>query len=365
MGSKRLSSCSNDPEGNFMSAQMIALETAVPKHRFTQKECLEILQNSRAIHALDPVSMRLLERVLTNDNGIESRHFSLNPIEALFSADADFLNGYFQKSAPALAQAAFQKVLESQGLRSDEVDALLVCTCTGYLCPGISSYVAESMKMRSDVYLQDLVGLGCGAAIPLLRSAEGYLAAHPEATVVCIAVEISSAAFYLDEDPGVLISAALFGDGAAAMILKNKGENAGQPFFGNFKTVHAPEHRDLLRFEMKKGCLRNLLHRTVPEIASKAVKGLWDQTFQDGDRPSRVISHAGGRDVIEALATRLKPYDFAESREVLRKWGNMSSTSVLFALKEGLPNRKPDEKKWWLTSFGAGFTAHSVVLEWE
>ena len=81
-----------------------------------------------------------------------------------------------------------------------DVDALFLCTCTGYLCPGVSSYVAEQMGMRDDVYLADLVGLGCGAAIPTLRAAHGFLAANPNAVVATVAVEICSSAYYADDD---------------------------------------------------------------------------------------------------------------------------------------------------------------------
>ena len=76
--------------------------------------------------------------------------------------------------------------------------------------------MAESLGLRSDVWLQDLVGLGCGAAIPALRATSAMLAAAPDSVVACVAVEVCSAAFYLDNDPGVIISACLFGDGAAA-----------------------------------------------------------------------------------------------------------------------------------------------------
>ena len=92
--------------------------------------------------------------------------------------------------------------LERAGVRVNEIDALIICTCTGYLCPGLTSYVAEQLGLRPNAFLQDLVGLGCGAAIPMLRAASHVIAAQPDAVVACVAVEICSAAFYLDDDPG-------------------------------------------------------------------------------------------------------------------------------------------------------------------
>lgn len=348
-----------------MKKSLISLETALPDYCFAQTECWEILQRTKEQHGLSPVAMRILERVLTNDNGIDTRYFAKNRLESLIIANADQLNQYFQSEAPVLAEKALQKALDRAGIKGESIDALFVCTCTGYLCPGVSSYLAERMKLGSQIYLQDLVGHGCGAAIPMLRSASGFLAANPTAVVACVAVEVCSAAFYLDEDPGVLISSCLFGDGAAALILRNESEGSPFPYLSDFQTEHRPESRDLLRFEMKNGMLRNLLHRTVPQLAAEVVKELWDRTFLDQENPGRVISHAGGRDVIDALELRLEKYRLKESRMILKNFGNMSSPSVLFALKEGLNSKQEFEKKWWLTSFGAGFAAHSCSLTWN
>ena len=244
-----------------------------------------------------------------------------------------------------------------RGVKADELDALFVCTCTGYLCPGVSSHVAEQLGMRGDVYLSDLVGLGCGAAIPTLRGAEGFLAANPEAVVATVAVEVCSAAFYIDDEPGVLISLCLFGDGAAAAIWKGKGSE-GQYRAEGFQTVHQPESREKIRFVNKEGKLKNKLHRSVPEVAGEAVKGLFEKRLGD---PDQVIAHTGGRDVVDALEGVLPGFGLGETRKILRDYGNCSSPCVLFALEERMRGERDDERLW-LTSFGAGFSAHSMEL---
>ena len=124
--------------------------------------------------------------------------------------------------------------------------------------------------MRDSAYLQDLVGLGCGAAIPMLRSAQGFLAAHPGARVATVAVEVCSAAFYADDDAGVLISLCLFGDGSAAAIWSDQAA-PGRWQAGNFTTVHVPEQREKIRFVNAGGMLKNQLHRAVPGLAAEAV----------------------------------------------------------------------------------------------
>ena len=205
-------------------------------------------------------------------------------------------------------------------------------------------------------------GLGCGAAIPMLRAASYLTAAQPDAVVACIAVEMCSAAFYLDDDPGVIISACLFSDGAAATIWRGTPPAEGPALraFG-FDTAHIPTDRDKLRFEQRDGKLRNLLHRSVPELAAVAVERLWQAR---GDRPvARVVAHTGGRDVLEALAPVVAPHSLAASVRVLRERGNMSSPSVLFALEETLKDGPPNGTgDFWLVSFGAGFSAHSCRM---
>ena len=140
------------------------------------------MQLNGLLTRLRPRSAALLESILTNgSSGIERRNLALHSIGDAFGHGAEALNQNFEREAPALASTALLEALQKSGKLAREVDALFVATCTGYLCPGVSSHLAEQTGMRDDVYLADLVGLGCGAAIPLMRAAEGYLAANPGA----------------------------------------------------------------------------------------------------------------------------------------------------------------------------------------
>jgi predicted naringenin-chalcone synthase len=337
-----------------------ALATAVPEKTFTQRQCWDLASRSSARQRLSRRSMLILRSILGRDNGIATRHFAVSDVERVFDLTPDELNAEFRAEAPRLAGRALRAALDRAGVVPAEIDALLVCTCTGYLCPGLTSYVAEQLGLRDNAYLQDLVGAGCGAAIPTLRAVSHVLAAKPDAVVACVAVEICSAAFYLDDDPGVLISACLFSDGAAASVWRSR-PGADELRCFDFRVLHLPEDRDKLRFETRDGKLRNLLHPTVPELAAGAVGRLWAER---GPRPvSRVVAHAGGRDVLQALAAALPEHSLEASLNVLRNYGNMSSPSVLFALEESLKTAAPGpEGDFWLVSFGAGFTAHACRI---
>ena len=306
--------------------RLASIASAVPTRSWTQQECWSALRDAPAVHALKPRSAELLEKVLLSNNGIETRHFCADALEPIFLRSAQDLNETFEREAPSLAAAA----LRSAMVKADagHVDALFVCSCTGFLCPGLSSHVAERAGLAPATYLMDNTGAGCGAAIPTLRAAANYLAAHPGHRAAVVAVEICSAAFYVSDDPGVLISLCLFGDGAAAVILD--GRDAPGWRLGSFSTVHVPEEREKIRFVNRDGKLCNQLHRSVPEVAAAAVHGLFPN---HGTRVDRLISHAGGRDVLAAIRTRLPAHPLAEAQEVLRTRGNVSSPSVLMALE--------------------------------
>ena len=172
-----------------------------------------------------------------------------------------------------------------------------------------------------------------------------------------MAVEICSAAFYLSDDPGVLISLCLFGDGAAAALWTGEGK-PGSWQVGGFTTTHRPHERAKIRFVNAEGKLKNQLHRAVPELAAEAVADLFSQ--RSGE-PDQVIAHSGGRDVVDALE-RVLPFQLTETRSVLRDHGNLSSPAVLFALERRLAEHRASDQRLWLSTFGAGFAAHACEM---
>lgn len=334
-----------------------SLATALPPHRFSQKDCLDILDKSKAYHQLGSRQKNLVAAILGGDSGIDSRNFVFPHPQNLFDMDATSLNKAFESEAPALGEVAIRDALESASLNPEDLDALFVCTCTGYLCPGLTSHLSQRLGMKGEAYLADLVGLGCGAAIPNLRAAQGFLAANPGSKVATLAIEICSAAFYMDQDIGVLISMSIFGDAASAAIWSDS-PRPGAWKAGGFQTLHWPDQREKIRFINENGKLKNQLHRSVPQVAAKAVSELFER--RSGD-PDQIISHTGGRDVLDQIESALPQFSLAESRDVLREAGNCSSPSVMMALKKRLDANHSDSHLW-LTGFGAGFTAHSCEL---
>ena len=344
------------------------LSTAVPDRSYTQPECWEALQRADPPE-IDARMRFTLQRILNHDHGISRRSLALDSLDECFQLDADTLHQRFLKHAPRLASAAATRALSQARLEPAQVDAVIVSTCTGYLCPGLTSYVAEALGLRADVFALDLVGQGCGAALPNLRTAEALVRAQEAGTVLSVCVEVCSAAMYLDSDLGVLVSACLFGDGAAAAVCTAKpGAMPRRVRWVESESVTQPAHRDALRFETVGGRLRNILTLPVPRLAAQHARAVFDKASQRAgfDRSSIAtwVMHAGGRRVLDEVGSemRLSGHDLAHSAAVLRDYGNLSSPFVLFVLDRALREGAPGGS-WWMSSFGAGFSCHGALLE--
>jgi alkylresorcinol/alkylpyrone synthase len=307
--------------------------------------------------------------VLSGENGITTRHLAVANLDEMFVLTPDVLHARFAEHAPALAVQAAERALTQARLAPAEVDVVIISTCTGYLCPGLTSYVSERLGLRSDVVALDLVGQGCGAALPNWRTAEALLGAGRAQHVLSVCVEICSAAFYLDNDPGVLISACLFGDGAGAAVLSVKPAVHARPVeWTSAGSILSPAERDLLRFEQHAGMLRNILTNQVPARAAGHAENLLTEMLNRAKLKRADLTgwilHAGGREVLAALQRRLglSESDLRWSAAVLSDYGNVSSPFVLFVLERALAESAPSGW-WWLSSFGAGFSCHGALLK--
>lgn len=344
------------------------LGTAAPLQRYTQTECWNALQKSERLTSLTPRSRAILKKVLTGANGIATRHLAFDDLSEAFDLTPDALHARFIRNAPLLGAQAAERALADAKLNPEDIDAIVASTCTGYLCPGLTSYIGERLGLRKDVMTFDLVGQGCGAALPNLRVAEALLAAGRSERVLSICVEVCSAAFYLDDDIGVLISACLFGDGAGAAVLTNSPNSNRRVEWKISGSLLEATDRDLLRFEMKNGMLRNILAPTVPGLAARHASKLFADTIArasvERSRVAGWILHPGGRDVLVALrdALSLSDHDVRWSEAILREYGNVSSSSVYFVLQHALNDSVP-AGLWWMSSFGAGFSCHGALLE--
>ena len=348
-----------------------AVGTALPENRYTKGDCWKAFAASDWFGRLDARARAIAHMVLTRNNGIDARRLAVDGLDEVFAIDPQTLQRRFAHHAPRLASDAGCTALARAALSSQSIDAVIVTTCTGYLCPGLTGYVVERLGLRRDVLGFDLVGQGCAGALPNWQVAGALLDSGQCEHVLSICVEVCSAAMYLDNDPGVLISACLFGDGAGAAVLSRR-KPAGRRSVEWRTTVSVtnPAARESLRFEHRDGMLRNILTREVPALAAVHAAEVLEQALARTGVQRRQITawimHAGGRDVLLALQEKLDvEFDALRySRDALREYGNLSSAFVYFVLDSAL-NAAAAGGWWWMSSFGAGFTCHGALLAVE
>jgi alkylresorcinol/alkylpyrone synthase len=252
------------------------------------------------------------------------------------------------------------------------VAGLVVNTCTGYLCPGLSSYLAEDLGLPASIRHLDLMGMGCGAALPNLEAACGLLARGAEGPVLSVAVEICSATIFPAHEPDLVVSNCIFGDGAAAAVVERAGAGRAPALaiLREYEGVLQPDHREDLRYRTQGGLLRNSLSRRVPVIGATAAKEAAGRLLARQGLSRENIAwwavHPGGTVVLDQVekALDLEAGALRFSRQVFEEYGNMSSPSVLFVLRKMLDSGelKPGDQGM-LLAFGAGFSAFALQVE--
>jgi predicted naringenin-chalcone synthase len=350
---------------------LTGIGTSVPKNRYLKSECWDAFQVSDWFQHLSPRSHAIAKTVLLRDNGTETRFLAIDSLDEVFQIDPDTLNARFLANAPALAGNAGLAALNQAHLEPNQIDAVVVSTCTGMLCPGLSGYVVEQLGLRPDVQAFDLVGQGCAAALPNMRLTKALLDSGHCTHVLSICVEVCSAAMYLDDDPGVMISACLFGDGAGAAVFSSETRKGTRRVeWKDSESLINPAKRHALQFEQRNGMLRNILSKDVPYLAAEHAQQVFHTVLHRAGMKRSVIKewilHAGGRDVLLALAKKFDAGadDFRYSATMLREYGNLSSAFVYFVLQAALMDNAQGGA-WWLSSFGAGFSCHGALLSVE
>lgn len=350
-----------------------ALATANPPFYATQKEVFDFYDS----HLEMVPEERELYRGLLLEGPVRGRYIGIDRPEEILETDPDRLVDRFRKFGTLIAALSARRAMENAGCSPADIGGVVVNTCTGYLCPGMSSYITEELGLDPSVKVMDLMGMGCGAALPNLECAAGIVARGIGKPILSIAVEVCSATIFFGADPNLIVSNCIFGDGASAALL-NVGDNHGNGARGardglvqlvDFESGVFPSHREHLRYRTEQGRLRNVLSSRVPVLGANTImqvaQRLLARNNLSADRIDWWAVHAGGTSVLKQVGKKLRLSDdtLRFSYDVFHEYGNMSSPTVMFVLRkiidEGCP--KPGEKGL-LLSFGAGFTAFGVLV---
>jgi predicted naringenin-chalcone synthase len=252
-----------------------------------QTECGSFLRRHFE-SALTPKARAML-RGLIRHPSVRQRGFAFDEPSVLVGEDADKRVLRFTRSAVELAARAARLALADSGISERAIRTLVVNTCTGYLCPGLTGYLIEALNLERAISAFDLVGAGCAGAVPNLELGRSLLA-QQGGPALCVAVEICSCTFQMGDDPSLIVSNALFADGAAAAVLTS--DAPGLRLLGA-RSLFAPEHREAIRFVYKGGQLHNQLARELPTLAADAAgRVVADLLSRHGLRRSDKIGRA-------------------------------------------------------------------------
>lgn len=346
-------------------AHIASIAVATPPYTVNQAQAGAFLVKHYS-DKLSPKSLAILRKIFAHP-GVSRRHLAVDDLACLVDEHPDNRIARYTHWAVNLASQAIVNALTLIGLTMEDVSGLVVNTCTGYICPGISTYLIEKLGISDKVRAHDLVGSGCGGAVPNLQICEDMLKGSGEGVIVSVSVEICSATFQMDDDLSLIVSNAIFADGAAASVLWRRPEGLA---LIDSVSRYEPRHRDDIRYVYRNGQLHNQLSVSLPEIASKTVaKVVTDLLRPWGLRIEDIkhwAFHPGGEKIIDAIRNEigLSEVHLHATRDVLARYGNMSSPTVFFVLQEILDRGGIQPGDWCvMVAFGAGLCAHACLLK--
>jgi predicted naringenin-chalcone synthase len=344
------------------SPHIASLATAVPAYAADQAFA-ENFMRTHFGHRLSSRSHGLLRTVFSHPS-IRKRHFAFDDPACLVDEDPDRRIERFRKRSVELSSRAIESALERAGIGVSDVTGIVVNTCTGYVCPGISTYLIERLGLSRGIRAYDLVGSGCGGAIPNLQVAENMVRSAGGA-VLSVSVEICSATFQMDNDLSLILSNALFGDGAAAAVIWDRP--CGWELQAS-AARYVPEQRDTIRYVHKKGQLHNQLSLKLAELVGKAATEVVTDLLRSHSLMPSAIQHwalhTGGEKIINAVrdGIGIPEERLMATRRVLEQYGNMSSPTVWFVMDEITRNGVAAGDWCAMVAYGAGLSAHAFLL---
>ncbi len=371
-----------------MAVTLRSLEVAVPATELRQDEVREVF-------AAQPGLSRLASRLVTAafaTSGIERRYTAVSEMsltqeiedpvffdpgtrQILNPSTATRNDLYVRAATELYVEAAAAALAACEGVEAGDVTHVITVSCTGFFCPGPDYRVVRALGLAPSVQRYHLGFMGCYAAFPALRQATAICRADPQAVVMVVSAELCSLHVRVTDDPDTILGASLFGDGAAAAVVTGRDLPSTRPVLrlDDFETVLTPVGEEAMAWNIGDHGFEMVLGTYVPHIIDEHITGalaplLARDPSVDG-RPYEEIEHwavhPGGRSIVDKVEARLglRPEQVRASRETLRDYGNMSSATILFVLKNILeqPHAGGEERICGM-AFGPGLTVETALM---
>lgn len=366
-----------------MHAAITAIGTATPPYQRTQQALAELM--SEGFH-LTLTQKKILKRIY-NASGIENRHsvlsdyckepgafeFFPNSPSERFPTTAERM-AIYKDNALTLALAAIEHCLNTvPHLNKTAITHVITVSCTGMYAPGIDIEIVQQLGLASSTPRTSIHFMGCYGAFNGMKAADAICMANPNATVLLVCVELCSIhiqnQFTLDR----IISNAIFADGAAAVLIQAQPTEQRCLRFKSFYCDIVPQTSQDMAWQIGDSGFDMVLSAYVPDAIQSGIAAFTETLFRQADLSLHQMDyfaiHPGGLKILQACeeALSITQADNRFSYDVLRRYGNMSSATVLFVLKDIWAdlNSSDDGKKIFSCAFGPGLTLESMVLASE
>ncbi|HEY7306662.1 MAG TPA: 3-oxoacyl-[acyl-carrier-protein] synthase III C-terminal domain-containing protein, partial [Bryobacteraceae bacterium] len=342
--------------------------SALPQHYYPQRVLVDAFRRHWGTR-LDRFDV--LER-LHAATGVDGRYLAF-PMESYPFKTWGEANDRWIEATLELGQEAVCRAMQQAGVGPREIGAFFFVSITGVASPSIEARLINRMGLSPRMKRIPIFGLGCVAGAAGIARAADYVKAFPNEASLLLSVELCSLTVQRDDlSAANLISTGLFGDGAAAVVVKGNGyENDPGPEIVATRSIFYPDTEYVMGWDISEKGFKIVLSRDVPEVVLENLgrdvsEFLSDNGLTYADIGSWVI-HTGGPKVLEATQAALGLTNGAlnASWDCLRKTGNLSSASVLFVLEEVMQHRRPEPGTWGiLAAMGPGFCSELVLLKW-
>ena len=301
---------------------------------------------------------------------VDKRYSIMDPEEVFTATSFEEKNDIYAREVIQLAEKSLQKSLEKANLLATEIDYIITVSCTGIMIPSVDAYLINSLGMKQDIVRLPVTEMGCAAGVSGIIYAKNFLKSNPNKRAAVVAVEAPTATFQLDDFSMTnIVSAAIFGDGASAVILSSNQEDKG-PEIIDEAMYHFYDATKMMGFNLVNSGLQMILDKEVPQKISEHFPAIIYPFLENNNLTindiNHLIFHPGGKKIVQTVEDLFGDLgkNIEDTKEVLRLYGNMSSATVLYVL-ERFMNRKPAKgERGLMLSFGPGFSAQRILLEW-
>jgi predicted naringenin-chalcone synthase len=302
--------------------------------------------------------------------GVDRRYSIIPPeemfVERSFAENNDlYIDGVIQ-----LSRACLEQALEKANWVPKDVDYIITVSCTGIMIPSVDAHLINLLDMRQDIVRLPVTEMGCAAGVSGIIYAKNFLQANPGKRAAVIAVESPMATFQQEDFSMVnVVSAAIFGDGAACVLLSSHPDDEG-PHILREEMYHFYNAQHMMGFALKDSGLAMVLDQSVPDTIAAHFEDIihpfLDRADSSIERINHLIFHPGGKKIVQIVEDLFGQLgkSITDTKEVLRLYGNMSSATVLYVLERFLERDIPPGDQGLMLSFGPGFSAQRVLLEW-